>query len=85
MRRPRMLPSPGRALRDSDGECRTSTAGGSTTRRIGRGNGMPSPSATARASSSETFRSIETVRSRIAGTCTFVSSKRNPRTMCAFS
>ena len=46
---------------------------------------MPSPSATAAASSSETLRSIETVRSRIAGTWTLVSSKRKPRTMCAFS
>ena len=32
-----------------------------------------------------TLRSIDTVRSRIAGTCTFVSSKRNARTMCACS
>ena len=83
--RPRMLPSPGRCVSDSAGDFVTSGRAGSITRGIGRGSGMPSPSATARASSSDTLRSIDTVRSRIAGTCTFVSSKRKPRTMCAFS
>ena len=37
------------------------------------------------ASSSATLRSIATMRSRIAGTWTLVSSKRKARTMCAFS
>ena len=52
---------------------------------MGRGSSIPRPSATGFASSSETFRSIATVRSRIAGTWTLVSSKRKARTMCAFS
>ena len=80
-----MLPSPGRWVRDKAGDVVTSAGGGSITRGIGRGRAMPRPSATARASSSDTLRSIDTVRSRIAGTVTFVSSKRKPRMMCAFS
>ena len=52
---------------------------------MGRGSSSPRASATGLASSSETFRSIETVRSRIAGTWTLVNSKRKARMMCAFS
>ncbi len=83
--RPRMPPSPGRAVSESAGETATSGSGGSTSRGIGLGSLMPMPSATRRASSSETLRSIETVRCRIAGTWTLVSSKRKPRTMWSFS
>jgi hypothetical protein len=82
---PRTLPSPGRAVSDRGGETSTSGLGAFASRGITFGSEMPIPSATAPASSSETLRSIETTRSRIAGTVTFVSSKRNPRMMCAFS
>ena len=55
------------------------------TRGVGRGSSSPRPAATGFASSSETFPIIATVRSRIAGTWTFVSSKRKVRMMCVFS
>jgi hypothetical protein len=80
-----MRPSPGRAVRDKAGDRRTSGAGGSMTRGMGRGSSSPSASAIGLASSSETFRSMDTVRSRIAGTWTLVSSKRKARMMWAFS
>ena len=86
-RRVRMLPSPGRANSDSAGDIFTS---GRLLRRHAR---LPAPSAPrcrgprppAAASSASTFTSCDTMRSRIAGTCTLVSSKRNARAMCACS
>ena len=80
------MPSPGRAVSDSFGEIFTS-AFGLTGRSAGCAFGIasPKPCATFRARSAFTFASCDTTRSRIAGTCTLVSSKRNARTMCAFS
>ena len=78
---------PGRANSDSAAEVWTSGRGGRAST-FGSGSGssvMPSPSATALASSSATFRSCATTRARTAGVCTFVSSNRNARTMCALS
>jgi hypothetical protein len=46
---------------------------------------IPSSSASDEASSSSTFASIDTTRSRTAGTCTRVSSNRKPRRTWAFS
>ncbi len=86
MRRVRMLPSPGRAISDSGGELFTSGLElRGTTASCAFGTSIPRPSATAAASPASTFASCETTRSRIAGTCTLVSSKRNARTMCACS
>ncbi|SIK81290.1 Uncharacterised protein [Mycobacteroides abscessus subsp. abscessus] len=46
---------------------------------------MPRPSATAVASSVDTFINDDTIRSRMAGTVSLLSSKRKPPMMCAFS
>ena len=86
-RRVRILPSPGRANRDSDGDTETS---GVTSRfstfGIGAGNSrMPKPAATGSASSRATFSRPDTIRSRTAGVCTRESSKRNALMMCCFS
>ena len=86
-RRPRMLPSPRRANSDSAFDCVTSglTFFCST---FGIGSGMsvmPSPSATAFARPMSTCINPDTMRSRIAGTWTLVSSKRNALMMCCCS
>ena len=49
------------------------------------GTAMPSPSATVAASSADTLTSDDSMRSRIAGTVSLLSSKRKPPAMCAFS
>ena len=54
-------------------------------RGMGSGRSMPRPSATADAKLSETLRSEETMRSRIAGTVTLLSSNRNPPMIWACS
>ena len=73
-------------MSESAGDTDTSGFGGfASARGSGSGRSMPNPSATCAARSSSTLRSDATIRSRIAGTCTLVSSKRKPRTMCAFS
>ena len=87
IRRALMLPSPGRAMSDSAGEASTSgvTSVSST---LGIDAGMvriPSPVATASANSRSTFIRPDTIRSRMAGVCTRVSSKRNALIMCARS
>ena len=48
---------------------------------IASGRFIPSCAASVSASPSSTLASIETTRSRMAGTWTFVSLKRNPRMM----
>ena len=83
----RMLPSPGRANNDNAGDADTS---GVTSRvsTLGIGAGisrMPSPVATAVASSASTFIRPDTIRSRTAGVWTRDSSKRNALMMCCFS
>ena len=77
--------SPGRAVKERASDFVTSGFAGSRILGMDAGTGIPSPSATCRASSGATFASMETVRSRMAGTRTLVSSKRNARMMCAFS
>ena len=82
-----MLPSPGRANSDSGAEVVTS---GFTVvfSAFGIGSGisrMPSPAATAFASSGATFIRPDTMRSRMAGVCTRDSSKRKALMMCVFS
>ena len=86
-RRVRMLPSPGRANSDSAGEVSTSGSGARFSA-LGRGAGVsaiPRSPASWSASSASTLASMATTRSRTAGICTLVSSKRNARRMCAFS
>jgi hypothetical protein len=86
MRRASMPPLPGRANSDSAGDDSTSGRGArSSTFGNASGTSKPSPAATRSASSSVTLRRPATMRLRIATVCTFVSSKRNAFTMCAFS
>jgi hypothetical protein len=81
-----MPPSPGRASSDSEADRFTSGRGVlASARGIGAGNGIPRPCATPFARSAETFRSIDTTRSRTAGTVHLLSSKRKAATMCACS
>ena len=82
-----MPPSPGRAVSDSEGEISTSgSTGCGSASGIGSGStSMPSPSATCRASSCDALRSDATMRSRMAGTVTLLSSKRNAAAMWACS
>ena len=81
--RPLIEPSPGRAISDSAGDFVTSGgAGCSRARGIGGGNcTMPRPSATFLANSSDALRKDATMRSRIAGTVTLLSSKRKASAM----
>ena len=76
-------PSPGRAISDSGGDTVTSgLAGLASASGMASGSmAMPKPSATFFANASDALRSIETVRSRIAGTVTLLSSKRNAAAM----
>ena len=82
-----MVPSPGRANNDNALEAETSgVIGRVIARGIGSGiSRMPSPVATAVASSEATFIRPETIRSRTAGVCTRESSNRNAPMMCCFS
>ena len=86
-RRVWMPTDPGRANSDSAGDAVTSgvTSSGRTFGIGGGSSRMPSPLATAWPSSGATFSRPDTMRSRIAGVCTFDSSKRNALTMCVFS
>ena len=52
---------------------------------IASGTGIPRPAATISASFIDALRSDASIRSRIAGTLTFESSKRNAAAMCSFS
>ena len=86
-RRARILPSPGRANNDKADEVVTS---GVILRVMAFGIGagisrMPSPVATAFASSGATFIKPDTIRSRTAGVWTRDNSKRNAPMMCCFS
>ena len=82
-----MLPSPGRAISDSSGETVTSgVAGWASASGMASGKlSMPRPAATFFARSSDALRSIDTVRRRMAGTVTLLSSKRKAAAICAFS
>ena len=59
--------------------------GFASARGIVAGTAMPRPSATLAANFGETVTSIDTARSRIAGTVTLLSSRRNAAMMCACS
>ena len=86
MRRVAIDPSPGRASSDSEGDACTSARGvRDNTFGSASGTAKPRPAATRSASSAATLRSPATMRLRTATVCTFVSSKRNAFTMCAFS
>ncbi|KAG0756930.1 hypothetical protein G6F22_020130 [Rhizopus arrhizus] len=79
-------PSPGLAVSDSVGDTSTSGLGGSAMARgKGSGKAMPNWSATAMASSSDTLRSDATMRCRIAGTVSLLSSKAKALMMCCCS
>ena len=84
--RVRMPPSPGKAISESAAETVTSgVLGVFSARGSAAGTGMPSPSATCAASCGDTLTSEASMRSRMAGTVSLLSSKRKPPAMCACS
>jgi hypothetical protein len=77
--------SPGRLSKDSGGDGSYSGSGKLVASGCGAGTSMPSPWATAPASIGSTLTSMDTTRSRTAGVCTRVSSKRKAAAMWACS
>ena len=78
--------SPGNAKSDSAPDFLNSGAGGlGMARGMAAGTSMPSPAATPAASLAETFTSEDSMRSRMAGTLSLLSSKRKAAMMWACS